>query len=56
MNKLEFKFPLPKDALCQVWLKLYSGSGGGDFVKFVSVFSQFCNPLLKRTGPSFEQT
>ena len=28
LNKLEF--PLPKDALCQVWLKLARGSGEED--------------------------
>ena len=28
LNKL--KFPLPKDALCQVWLKLTCPSGSGE--------------------------
>ena len=57
------EFPSPKDALCQVWLKLaqwFSGSGlcRRRLLNFVDVFSLFRNYLLLKrdVGPSFEQT
>ena len=39
LNKLEF--PLPKDALCHVWLKLAKRFWGRKFLNFVNVFSLF---------------
>ena len=55
LNKLEF--PLPKDALCQVWLKL-AQRFWRRFLNFVNVFSLFCNIFLwKKDGILFiEQT
>ena len=55
LNK--FESPSPKDALCQVWLKLAQWFCRRRFFNFVNVFSQFCNnlPLEKSKGPSFEQ-
>ena len=43
LNKL--KFPLPKDALCQVWLKLAQWFWRRRFFNFVNVFSLFRNYL-----------
>ena len=47
LNKLEP--PSPKDALCQVWLKLAQWFWRRRFLNFVNVFSPFCNylPLKK---------
>ena len=39
LNKLEFLFP--KDALCQVWLKLAQWFWKGRFLNFINVFSLF---------------
>ena len=48
----------PKDNLCQVLMKLAQQFLRRRFLKFVNVFSQFCNypPLEKGGGPSFDQT
>ena len=56
LNKLES--PSPKDALCQVWLKLAQWFWRRRYLNFVNVFSLFRNylPLEKDGGPSFEQT
>ena len=43
LNKLEF--PLPKDALCQVWLKLDQWFWRRRFFNLVNVFSPFRNYL-----------
>jgi len=43
LNKLES--PSPKDALCQVWLKLAQWFWRRRFFNFVNVFSLFCNYL-----------
>ena len=43
LNKL--KFSSPKDALCQVWLKLTQWFGGRRFLYFVDVFLLFHNYL-----------
>ena len=48
LNKL--KFPSPNDALCQVRLKLAHWFLRRRFLKFVNVFSQFCNYLLLKKG------
>ena len=48
LNKLEL--PSPKDALCQVWLKLPQWFWGGRFFKFVNVFSLFRNYLPLEKG------
>ena len=55
LNK--FKSPSPKDALCQVWLKLAQWFWKR-FINFINVFSLFRNylPLEKGRSPSFEQT
>ena len=39
LNQLEF--PSPKDALCQVWLKLAQWFWKGRFLNFINVFSPF---------------
>ena len=50
LNKLES--PSPKDALCQVWLKLAQWSWRRRFFNFVNVFSLFRNYLpLVKGGP-----
>ena len=50
MNKLES--PSPKDALCQVWLKLAQWFWRGRFLNFVNEFSLFRNYLpLEKGGP-----
>ena len=43
LNK--FEPHTPKDALCQVWLKLAKLSWRRRFLNFVNVFSLFCNYL-----------
>ena len=44
--------PSPKDALCQVWLKLAQWFWRRNFFNFFNVFSLFCNYLpLKKAGP-----
>ena len=49
--------PSPKDALCQVWLKLAQWFWRRRFLNFVNVFFYFVTiSPLKRAGPSFEQT
>ena len=51
LNKIEF--PSPKDALCQVWLKLVQCFWRRRFLKVL--FPQL-SPLWEGFGPSFEQT
>ena len=41
LNLNKFKFPSPKDALCQVWLKLAQWFLRRRFLKFVNVFLLF---------------
>ena len=54
-KKLEF--PSFKDDLCQVWLKLPSGSGENDFLNLLMYFRNFVIiTLRKRMGSSFEHT
>ena len=49
LNKLEF--PSPKDALCQVWLKLAQWFWRRRFLNFINVFSLFRNYLpLEKVG------
>ena len=49
LNKLES--PSPKDALCQVWLKLAKWFWRRIFFKFVIIFSLFHNYLpLEKVG------
>ena len=48
LNKLES--PSPKDALCQVWLKLAQWFWRGRFFNFVNVFSLFRNYLPLEKG------
>ena len=48
LNKLEF--PSPKDALCQVWLKLAQWFWRKRFFNFVNVFSLFRNYLPLEKG------
>ena len=48
LNKL--KSPSPKDALCQVWLKLDQGFWKRRFFNFVNVFSLFSNYLPLEKG------
>ena len=54
LNKLES--PIPKNALCQVWVKLAQWFSRRRISNFVNVFSLFGNylPLVKGCGPSFE--
>jgi hypothetical protein len=50
LNNLEF--PLPKDDLCQVWLKLACWFWRRRFLKIFSVFLLFCDYLpLERSNP-----
>ena len=44
LNKLEF--PSPKDALCQIWLKLAQWFWRRRFLNFVNIFSLFHYYLL----------
>ena len=48
LNKLES--PLPKDALCQVWMKLVQLFWRGRFFNFVNIFSLFRNYLPLEKG------
>ena len=48
LNKLQS--PSPKDALCQVWLKLAQWFWRRRFLNFVNVFSLFCNYLPLEMG------
>ena len=48
LNK--FESPSPKDALCQVWLKLAQWFWRRRFFNFVNVFSLFCNYLPLEKG------
>ena len=49
LNK--FESPLPKDDLCQVWLKMAQWFWRRRFLIFVNVFSQLCNYLpLEKAG------
>ena len=48
LNKLES--PLPKDALCQVWLKLAQWFWRRRFFNCINVFSLFCNYLPLEKG------
>ena len=54
LNKLES--PLPKDALCQVVLKLAQWFWRRRFLKVVYFYYFPTISPLKRAGPSFEQT
>ena len=48
--------PLPKDALCQVWLNWPSGSGEEIFLISSMYYRYFATtPFGKGHGPSFEQ-
>ena len=50
LNKL--KSPSPKDALCQIWLKLAQWFWRRRFFNFVNVFSLILNYLpLEKSGP-----
>ena len=52
-----FKSPSPKDALCQVWLKLVKWFLRRRFSYIVNVFSLFRNYLpLEKDGPFFKHT
>ena len=55
LNK--FKYPSPKDALCQDWLKNLRSGSGGDFFTLSMHFRYFLiiSPS-KRRGHLFEQT
>ena len=44
------KFPSPKDALCQIWLKLGQQFWRRRFLNFVNVISQFHNYLPLEKG------
>ena len=48
LNKLES--PSPKDALCQVWLKMAQWFWRGRFLNFINVFSQIRNYLPLEKG------
>ena len=48
LNKLESS--LPKDALCQVWLRLTQWFWKRRFLHFVNVFSLFCYYLTSNKG------
>ena len=50
LNK--FEFPLPNDALCQVWLKLPQWFLRR-FLNFVNVFLLFCNYLPLERGVAY---
>ena len=57
MNKLES--PSPKDALCQIWLKLAQWFWGKFFFNISSMYFRYfvvLSPLGKGLGPSFEET
>ena len=54
LNKLES--PSPKDALCQVWLKLAMWFWRRGFFNFVNVFSLFRNYLLLEKGEALHLT
>ena len=49
LNKLES--PSPKDALCQVWLKMAQWFSGRRFLNLVNLFSIFRNYLPLEKGP-----
>ena len=50
LSEQKFESPSPKDALCQVWVKLAWYSSGEECVKnFVNVFSVFRYHLPLRT-------
>jgi hypothetical protein len=50
------EFPLPKDDLFQLWLKLACWFWRRRFLKIFSVFLLFCDyPLGEEQSPSFEQ-
>ena len=51
LNKLEFHSP--KDALCQVWLKLAQWFWRKRFLNFINVFLLFRNYLLLKKGGPF---
>ena len=42
---VNFESTLPKDALCQVWLKLAQWYWRRRFLNFINIFSLFCNYL-----------
>ena len=52
LNK--FEFPLPKDALCYVWLKLAQQFWRGRFLNFINVFLLFRNYLPFANSGSWE--
>ena len=41
IHLIKLKSPSPKDALCQVWLKLPSNSGEEDHLVLVNVFCYY---------------
>ena len=49
LHLIKLESPSPKDALCQIWLKL-AQSFWRRFLNFVNVFSLFCNYLLLEKG------
>ena len=53
LHLIKLKFPSPKDALCQVWLKLTQWFWRRRFFNFINVCLLFCNylPLEKGGGP-----
>ena len=46
----QLEFPLSKDALCKVWLKLVRWFWGRRLLKFINVFSLFSNYLPFEKG------
>ena len=56
LNLKKFEFPLSKNTLCLVWLKL-AQRFWRRFLKVVNFFFNFCYylPLEKGQGPSFER-
>ena len=57
LNLNNIESPLPKDALCRVWLKLAQWFVRRRFLNFVNVFSLFHNylPLEKGAALSFNK-
>jgi hypothetical protein len=50
----QFRIPLPKDDLCQVWLKLACWFWRRRFFKYFSVFLLFCDYLpLEKVNPFY---
>ena len=57
LNLYKFKFPLPKDELCQVWLKLAQWFWRGKLLNFVNVFFAILlsSPFGKGWGSSLNK-